>query len=389
MKKLIPIVLVLATAGFLAWRFFNGAADPNGSIHLSGNIEATQVDVSFPMPGKVVAIEVREGDAVRKGMVVARLDPEILERQKLREQSAADGAEGVLAQVRTMIDWQRQTVDRDRDLRQAEIRQAEARLRDLEAGARPQEVAQAEAALEQARTEHTRAKADWDRAQTLYKNEDISTQQFDQFRSRFDAASEAMRASSERLALVKEGPRKQEIEAARAALSRAQAALKLSEVNRLEVRRKEQELVTRRADLERARAQVSVVDRQLDDATLTAPIDGVVLVKAAEPGEVLGAGLPVVTIGDLARPWLRAYISEQQLGRVKLGDSVQITTDSFPGKTYNGKVTFIASEAEFTPKQIQTAEERVKLVYRIKVEVDNPNQELKINMPVDAVIGRS
>ncbi|MEZ5402614.1 MAG: efflux RND transporter periplasmic adaptor subunit [Bryobacteraceae bacterium] len=388
MKKLIPIVLVLALAGFAIYRAANAPDPTHGPIRLSGNIEATQVDVAFPMAGRVIALEVREGDPVRKGAVLARLDPAILERTKEREQAAAAGAQGVLAQMHTLVDWQRVTVERDLDLRAAEIRQAEARLRDLEAGARPQEIAQAEAALEQTRTENTRAKADWGRAQTLYKNEDISTQQYDQFRSRAEAAAEAMRGAEQRLALVREGPRKQEVEAARAALDRARAAQKLSEANRLEVRRKEQELATRRADVERARAQVAVLDSQLDDTTVASPIDGIVLVKSAEAGEVLPAGVPVVTVGDLARPWLRAYITEQQLGRVKLGETARLTTDSFPGKTYTGKITFISSEAEFTPKQIQTPEERVKLVYRIKVEVDNPDQELKINMPVDAVIGQ-
>ena len=103
-------------------------------------------------------------------------------------------------------------------------------------------------------------------------------------------------------------------------------------------------------------------------------------------GEILAAGTTVVTVGDLYHPWVRAYISEKDKGRVKLGDSATVTTDSFPGKTYNGRVTFISSEAEFTPKQIQTQEERVKLVYRVKIEVANPNQELKSNMPVDAEI---
>lgn len=116
------------------------------------------------------------------------------------------------------------------------------------------------------------------------------------------------------------------------------------------------------------------------------PIDGVVLVKTAELGEVLAPGSSVVTLGDIDHPWLRGYINERDLGRVKLGAKARITTDSFPGKAYWGYVSFISSEAEFTPKQIQTLEERVKLVYRIKIDVANPERELKLNMPVDAEI---
>ena len=138
--------------------------------------------------------------------------------------------------------------------------------------------------------------------------------------------------------------------------------------------------------MEQARAQVTVIDAQLADSIAASPVDGVVLVKSSEAGEVLAAGTTFVTIGESDRPWLRAYIGEQDLGRVKLGAKAKVTTDSYPGKVYWGRVTFVSSEAEFTPKQIQTPEERVKLVYRIKIEVENPRHELKLNMPAEAEI---
>jgi HlyD family secretion protein len=129
-----------------------------------------------------------------------------------------------------------------------------------------------------------------------------------------------------------------------------------------------------------------VVDAQLADAVAASPVNGVVLVKTAEVGEILAPGTTFVTIGEMDRPWMRAYIGELDLGRVNLGMKVKVTTDSFPGKVYWGRVTFISSEAEFTPKQIQTPEERVKLVYRIKIEVENPGHELKLNMPAEAEV---
>jgi HlyD family secretion protein len=186
--------------------------------------------------------------------------------------------------------------------------------------------------------------------------------------------------------MVQEGPRKEDIAGARADVARAQAGVKTAEANSLEVQRREQELVERRAEIDRSQAVSGMTQKQLSDTEVYTPIDGVVLVKAAEPGEVLAAGTTVVTIGDLDHPWLRAYINETDLGRVKLGQKVKLTTDSFPNKVYWGQISYIASEAEFTPKQIQTKEERVKLVYRIKIEVDNKEHELKNNMPVDAEI---
>src|SRR5207248_1178660 len=124
--------------------------------------------------------------------------------------------------------------------------------------------------------------------------------------------------------------------------------------NRLELRRKEEELGSRRSDIDKSRAQVGITQAQLDDTVIVAPIDGVVLVKPAEIGEVVAAGTTIASIGDLDHPWLRAYVNETDLGRVKLGGHVKLTTDSYPGKAYDGKISFIASEAEFTPKQIQT-----------------------------------
>jgi len=152
------------------------------------------------------------------------------------------------------------------------------------------------------------------------------------------------------------------------------------------MKRREQELPARQAEIARSRANLALIDSQLSDTVAASPVDGVVLVKSADVGEVLAPGTTVVTVGDIDHPWLRGYINETDLGRVKIGSMARVTTDSYPGKVYNGRVTFIASEAEFTPKQIQTQQERVKLVYRIKVEVGNPRHELKSNMPADAEI---
>src|SRR5262249_40549862 len=148
----------------------------------------------------------------------------------------------------------------------------------------------------------------------------------------------------------------------------------------------QQEGAARRAEAARAKANLTLIDTQLAETVAVSPCDGVVLVKAADVGEVLAPGTSIVTIGDIDHPWLRGYINETDLGRVKIGSRVKVTSDSYPGKAYNGHVSFISSQAEFTPKQIQTQQERVKLVYRVKIEVENPNRELKSNMPVDAEI---
>ncbi len=386
MKKIIiPILLIAAASGGYWWSERRGR-NSDDRLLVSGNIELTQVDISFKVPGKLIELNVDEGAFVKKGTVIARIDREQVERQRNRDEAGVTGAESQYQQMQTSIQWQRQTLESDISLRRAEQRAAQAQLDQLLAGARPQEIQQARAAVADAKAQHDQAQADWGRAQELFKRDDISKQQYDQFRTRLDSTAAAQRQAEERLALVLEGARKEDIEAARAQVARAEAAVRASEANRLELKRREEDLVARRADIARARAQVAITDTQLRDTVVASPIDGVVLVKSAEIGEVLAAGTTVVSIGDIEHPWLRAYINERDLGRVKLGQPAKLTSDSFPGKTYPGRISFIASEAEFTPKQIQTREERVKLVYRIKIDVDNPAHELKSNMPVDAEI---
>jgi HlyD family secretion protein len=141
-----------------------------------------------------------------------------------------------------------------------------------------------------------------------------------------------------------------------------------------------------KANVEALKASLDLANTRLGFADLTSPIDGFVLVKSAEAGEVVQVGTTVFTVADLRDIWLTAYINETDLGRVKLNQPAEISTDTYPGKVYKGRISFISSEAEFTPKQIQTTEERVKMVYRIKIQVDNTNLELKPGMPADGYI---
>jgi len=388
MKKRVPVViLVILAAAAGIWFFFNsGEKDSGNLIKVSGNIELTEVSIAFKTPGRLIERAVDEGEAVRKGMIVARLDNDQLMAQKDRETAGLQFALAQLAQAETALDWQKQSLEADLEQRRADLAAAEARLLELKNGSRPEEIREAEAAVAAAQAGYTRAGNDWTRAQNLYGHGDISTALYDQYRNQWEGAEAVLKQARERQALVLAGPRREQIEAAEAQAERARAAIKTAEANRLEIRRREQELPLRRAEIDRARANLALIETQLADTEISSPIDGVVLVKAAEPGEIIPAGMPVMTIGDLDRPWLRAYIRQTDLGKVRPGDRVKITTDSYPGKIYEGRISFIASEAEFTPKQIQTQEERVKLVYRIKIDVENPGHELKSNMPADAVI---
>jgi len=386
-KKLILVIVLVVVAavvviGSRSW-FHRG---DGRSIRVSGNIELTEVNISFKIPGKLIERRVDEGDRVTAGMVLARLDKDQLVGQSERARGGVASAESQLAQQTTAIDYQAESLEGQIQQRAAEVKAAEARLAALVAGSRVQEKQQAQSSVDRAQTEYDRATADWKRAQTLIKNEDISAADFDQYRTRYETADAQLKTAKEQLGMVLEGPRKEDIDASRAQLAQAQAVLRLAEAQRIELKRQHQQLVQRAADVVQRKADLSVVQTQLDDTEATSPIGGVVLVKSAEVGEVVAAGTAVLTVGDIDHPWVRAYISESDKGRVKLGDKVNVTTDSYPGKIYPGRVSFISSEAEFTPKQIQTAEERAKLVYRVKIAVDNPKGELNSNMPADAEI---
>ena len=388
MKKRVILIVVLVAAGAAAvlYSLRGNSRRAGDRVTVSGNIELTEVNIAFKTAGRLIERKVDEGDAVKKGQIVARLDRDQLVAQREQQVAALTAAESELAQAQTTLEWQRQTQAADVEQKKADLSSNEAKLDELENGSRPQEKRDAKAAVDAAASEVQRSKADWDRAQTLFKNDDISRAQYDQYRTHWESADAALKQATEREALVLAGPRIEQIKAQEALVERARGGLKMSEANALEIKQREQEIATRKADIERSKATIALIDSQLADTIAASPVDGVVLVKSADVGEVLAAGTTVVTIGDIEHPWLRGYINETDLGRVKLGSKAKVTTDSYQGKVYDGRVSFISSEAEFTPKQIQTQEERVKLVYRIKIDIENPKHELKSNMPADAEI---
>lgn len=319
---IVPVLLAAAGAAVYAYVQLRPEADPN-LIHVSGNIEVTDVEVSFRMPGWVETRPASEGELIREGDLVARLDS-----TELAQEVA---------------------------LREAEVAAYDAELAALLAGSRPQEIAAAEAAVAQAEAEVERARLEFERQKSLWERRVASKQTFEAARSTHEAAAAKLQEASEQLDLVREGPRQEEI-------SRA------------------------RARLDQARQSLAVARTRLGYATLQAPLSGMVLSENIESGEYVVPGVPVVTIGDLVNAWVRAYVNETDLGRVKPGQPVCVTTDTYLDKVYPGELTFISSEAEFTPKNVQTTEERVKLVYRVKIEIGNPDFELKLGMPADAAI---
>lgn len=385
-KRIILPILIVAALAVIYLIFLKNKAGDGTQILVSGNIEVTTIDVAFKIPGKMDKLLVEEGDYVKEGQLIAVLEHRDLLAQKARAEAALVTARSKIPALERNLAFQDQATTQEISQAESAAETARARLQQLLSGSRPQEIKAAKAAVDQARAELERRKADMDRAKSLFQSQYISAQEWDSARTAYDAAWAGYQKAEENYALVLEGPRREEIDQARAQAEQSQAGLRLAQVRRMQLDVLRKELDIAKAQVKEAASAIEVIQSQIEYCRLHTPTGGVVLVKNSEPGEYAVPGGAVITLGDLEKPWLKAYINENDLGKVKLGQKVSVTTDSFPGKIYEGKITFISSEAEFTPKNVQTAKERVKLVYRIKVSLANPQKELKPGMPADGKI---
>lgn len=314
----------LLSVGWLgACRLPGETAIPTDHLALTGTVEAREIEVAFQVPGRIQHLAVDEGDRVVAGQVLATLDSADYQLALNNAQAQAEAARATLAA--------------------------------LQAGSRPQERRVAEANLSHAEADARFARAEVRRLEELVAKRMASDQQLDQARWRHDSAMAEMERARQQLELAREGPRREEIE--RAA-----------------------------ADYQARQVAVDIAQRQLAYATLVSPLEGVVTLRLAEAGEFVATGRGVLRIAELAHPWVRAYVSETELARLKLGQSAEVRADGLPDHVFPGRLAFIAAVAEFTPKTVETRELRVDLVYRVKIDVANPDGQLKLGMPVDVVL---
>ncbi|OGL07873.1 MAG: hypothetical protein A3I17_06895 [Candidatus Rokubacteria bacterium RIFCSPLOWO2_02_FULL_72_37] len=366
------ILLVGAAAAVVIRRLDGGA----GALSVTGTIEALQVDVSAKITGRIVERTVNEGDPVERGQLLVRLDARELAAEAQRAEAAVGTAE---AQLRDLLAGARRE-----EIEEAEARAARARaqLEDLLAGSREQEIEQARAAQRNAAAVREWSQRELARARELFVKDLISLQDVDRARNAYDVAAANEAAARERVALLEAGARRNEVEAARAELRAAQERVRL-----LRAGPRPDAVAAAKAQVAETRATLALTRVRLAEAQLSAPITGLVLRKNLEIGEVASPGLAILTLMDPKDMWLRAYVSETDLGRIRVGQSATISVDAFPGRAFAGAISEIASEAEFTPKNVQTKRERVNLVFRVKIAVRNAEGVLKPGMPADAQLG--
>jgi membrane fusion protein YbhG len=366
--------LIVVAGVAVVWTVRQPRDAPSGLV-VTGTIEATQVDISPRITARIVERTVREGQPVERGQLLVRLDDQQLAAELNRAEAALRTAR---AQLRDL-----EAGARPQEIQEAEATaaRADAQLADLRAGSRAQELEQARAAVDNAAAIRTWTARDYQRTQELFDRGLVAAQEVDRMRQAAEVAGANDRAARERLALLEVGAREHEVEAARQAARAARERVQL-----LKAGPRPEAVAAAEAQMTEAMAAVALARARLEETRLTSPIVGVVLRKNMEPGETASPGVSILTLVDTADVWLRAYVSETDVGRLRIGQPASITVDAFPARRFEGVVSEIASEAEFTPKNVQTKKERVNLVFRIKIAARNPGGFLKPGMPADAEI---
>ena len=319
-KPIVMIVLLAAVAAcWYGWQHWRPQGQDAGVFY--GNIDVRQVSLAFEGSGRVAQVAVEEGDRVQPGQVLAVLDTRTLALQA--DQAAA------------------------------QLRAQEENLRRLKNGARPAEIAQARSRLAAARADAQRARREQARLERIATASSgaVSVQDVDRARSTARVAQAAVKERQDALALVQEGARREEIDAADAQVAAA-------------------------------RAQLALLRHQLAQGDLRAPVAAVVRSRLLEPGDMASPQRPVLALAVTSPKWARIYVDESSLGQVKPGQAAQLSVDSMPGRTLAGKIGYISSVAEFTPKSVQTEVLRTSLVYEVRVLVDDPDDVLRLGQPV-------
>ncbi|MBK5071677.1 secretion protein HlyD [Budviciaceae bacterium CWB-B4] len=318
-KKLLLIIVVIlcAIAAFYSWNSYNNSR--NSSLSLYGNVDIRTVNLNFRVGGRLTSLTVDEGDRVKPGQILGRLDdaPYINALQQAK----------------------------------ANVESLKARLALVQEGYRTEEIAQVKAAVEQSQAAYQYAESFYQRQLGLWKTRSVSANTLDDSRNARDQAKATLQSAKDKLAQFETGSRPQEIAEAKANLSQAEAALAQAELN-------------------------------LSDTTLLSPSEGTILTRALEPGSMLSASNTVFSLSLTNPVWVRAYVNEVNLAKAVPGTELEIYTDARPDKPYHGTIGFVSPNAEFTPKSVETPELRTDLVYRLRIIVSDPDDNLRQGMPV-------
>lgn len=333
-KRIIFMAFLILLIGVGLLVYYGQARNRHSELSYSGTIEATDANLAFQVGGRVITVLAREGQAVSKDQVLAELDAAEFQSRLDQTRANLDKAETAKQQLETLLKIYQNTL--------------------------PADVKRAEANTTLARNVMLDARKNNERYEQLFKRGVVSEKERDSVRLGFDNAQSR--------------------------LDESEAVLKQAQANLKRITATEQDIRSSAAQIAASKASCDQATLQLAYTRLRAPVNGIVTSRNVEPGEVVNPSREVMTVADLARVDLKIFVDETEIAKIKPGQRVDVKVDTFSGKVYPGTVSYISPEAEFTPKIIQTKKERVKLVYLVKVSIDNPNMELKAGMPADAYL---
>ncbi len=422
--QIIPIVIIVAVLGLGAYWLVNRTSAQDQGLKASGTIEATDVTISPEIGGRVLEVLADDGDAVQKDQPVLRLDDTLQQTQLQQAEAAVTAAQ---AQQR-MAQAQRAAAQANYDLLKAgplseqvdaaqqavktaaaNVAAMQAQLAQLKAGPREGDIASAEAAVALATQQQKVMQDQYDLDVKCYsftmpdgqKNSvcpGLGTRE-EQLRAALNTANENLAAAQARLDQLKSGATKDDLNGAQARVdaAKAQQAAAQAQLEQVQQGARTEQLTAAQAQIDAAQAQIDaataqiaaaqaqadVLKTQISKLTLNSPLNGVVLNRSIEPGEYVTPGAALLTVGDTSSLYMTVYVPEDQYGQITLGQPVVVKVDSFPTETFTAKVTRIADQAEFTPRNVQTAEGRATTVFAVKLAVDNAGGKLKPGMPAD------
>lgn len=388
LRILIPLAILLVAAGF-GLRYWLTRPD-DSAIALSGRIESYDSDLGAKVGGRVDSVAVREGDQVKAGQVVAQLDDRELKAQLAAAKANVNAAKQQVTQaelqtevVDSQVQEARLTLEQSQGDSTGRVNQSQASVAAAQA-----QLAQAGAEVKQAKSALGLAQTDRDRFSTLVSRGAISQQQFDQVQNQFATAQATLAARQAAVAAAQ-----QQVSAAQGALTQAQTSglnpdIRTAQVTRTQKQRSQSQsqLAAAQAQLKQAQAAQAEIAARIEDLKIKSPMDGVVLTRTVEPGEVISPGATVLTVVNLREVYLRGYVPEGQIGSVRVGQAAQVFLDSAPDRPLAAKVTAIDTEASFTPENIYFKDDRVTQVFGLKLSIDNSQGYAKPGMPADGDI---
>lgn len=373
--KSVSFALLLVAAGGAALVYFWPFGGPADTLRLPGVVEIQEVRLGSKIGGRVSEVLVAEGDRIQAGQVLVRLETPELEAQREQQHARLQEAESALEKARNGVRQE------EKDSARAALESAQAKLKRLKAGSRSEEIRQSRSDLEAAAADTRLYQEDFERAERMFRNSAMPRADYDRAKAVYERATGKAASIKAHLDLLLAGTRPEEIEETEADCRKAEANLRLQLAGT-----RSEDLAAAEATVAEARGKLHEIEANLREATVTAPEPAVVEVLSVRKGDLVAANQPMLRVLRTADLWVKVYVPETQLGKVRLNQTVDLTVDGYPGQRFEGTVRQISSASEFTPRNVQTLDERRHQVFGVRIQVTDTQGVFKSGMAADVYV---